>query len=205
MTRTKPTTLLLLAIAAGALAWAVEVWLHAQGKAMLIPAVTLPITLVVIAVILLAFGWPIRRYTRWLRRERDRRAQAALAAGVAPAELDDAELEADLGREGARAASGRSSDADDPAPKRPDPFIAMRVLALAKASAFSGAIIGGGTLAILGFVFTRSFVEAGSAWLAGASALSALALLATGLLVESWCSLPPDDRRTAPRGIAALD
>ncbi|CAG7844307.1 hypothetical protein USB125703_00534 [Pseudoclavibacter triregionum] len=204
MTRTKATTLLLLAIAAGALAWAVEVWLHAQGRAMLIPAATLPITLVVIAAILLAFGWPIRRYTRWLRRERDRRAQAALAAGIAPAELDDAELEADLGREGARAA-GRSSDADDPAPKRPDPFIAMRVLALAKASAFSGAIIGGGTLAILGFALTRSFVEAGAAWLAGASALSALVLLATGLLVESWCSLPPDDRRTAPRGIAALD
>jgi len=83
------------------------------------------------------------------------------------------------------------------ATKRVDPFYATRVVVLAKASSLAGALVGGGTLAILGFVLSRSIVPAvGSVALTIAAAVCAVLLLIAGLSAEKMCTLPPQDDDT---------
>ena len=78
--------------------------------------------------------------------------------------------------------------------RRVDPFIAMRVAVLAKASSLSGALLLGLGLGIVAYILTRSVIPAvASLWLAIGMALGAAILLAGGLLAEHFCTLPPDD------------
>ena len=78
--------------------------------------------------------------------------------------------------------------------RRVDPFIAMRVAVLAKASSLSGALLLGLGLGIVAYILTRSVIPAvASLWLAIGMALGAGILLAGGLLAEHFCTLPPDD------------
>ncbi|TFD72532.1 DUF3180 domain-containing protein [Cryobacterium fucosi] len=78
--------------------------------------------------------------------------------------------------------------------RRVDPFMAIRVAVLAKASAFSGALILGGGLGIVLYVLTRSVVPTvTSVWLAIGMAVGAALLLTGGLVAEHFCTLPPGD------------
>ncbi len=85
--------------------------------------------------------------------------------------------------------------------RRVDPFVAIRVAVLAKASAFSGALMLGGGIGILIYVLTRSVLPAvPSVWLAIGMALGAALLLTGGLVAEHFCTLPPDDDDDNERG-----
>jgi hypothetical protein len=80
-----------------------------------------------------------------------------------------------------------------------DPFFAMRVLVLAKASALTGALLVGAAVALLGYglVRTGSVVMPGF-WPDVLTGLGALALGLAGLIVEWWCRIPPQDRTEQP-------
>ncbi len=73
-----------------------------------------------------------------------------------------------------------------------NPFVAMRVAVLAKASSLSGALMLGGGLGIVLYLLSRSvFPAVTSVWLAVATVVGAAVLLAGGLVAEHFCTLPP--------------
>lgn len=188
MNRTTPGTLAVTALIGAVLAWMLESWLHAQGRPMLIPALTLPLVLGAVAVLLIVFAWPVRRYTKWLHEEHTRVEQRARR------QPDDGEKDAEEITPAAR----------DGAPPRPDPFVALRLLAFAKASSLSAALLAGCFASMLLYVLTRSFIESGSAWECGLSLLASIVLLVAALLVERWCSLPPNRGQQAQRPQGAV-
>ncbi|MFC6356763.1 DUF3180 domain-containing protein [Luethyella okanaganae] len=84
---------------------------------------------------------------------------------------------------------------------RIDPFRAMRVAVLAKASSLSGVLLAGGGIGILLYLLSRSIVPAlGSIWLAIATVLGAVVLLVAGLVAEHFCTLPPGDDTEEAKG-----
>jgi hypothetical protein len=70
MTRTHPATLVLLAVAGGALGWLTEMMLVAMGSRAVVPPLTLTVTLVALAAVALALAWPIRQSVRGKVRRR---------------------------------------------------------------------------------------------------------------------------------------
>jgi len=74
-----------------------------------------------------------------------------------------------------------------------NPFHAMRIVILAKASSRAGALITGFTLGIAVYLLTRPVLPIGSLWLALASVLGGAVLMAAGLVAEHLCTLPPED------------
>ncbi len=123
-----------------------EGWRSSTGRALLLPPWSFAGTLLVLAVVLLLAGRPVRR------RLRDERAKPL------------------------------------------SPFYAVRVLAAAKAAALVGALCAGGAAGILIFFATLQLSPAPRFWVVVVIAvLSAGVLLVAGLVVESWCVLPPDD------------
>jgi Protein of unknown function (DUF3180) len=78
--------------------------------------------------------------------------------------------------------------------RRVDPFRATRVLLLAKASTLAGSLLGGVTLG-MGLYFLSRPVLAPVATLVatGVTLVAAGLLVASGLVVEHWCRLPPED------------
>ncbi|HEU5223411.1 MAG TPA: DUF3180 domain-containing protein [Candidatus Lumbricidophila sp.] len=74
-----------------------------------------------------------------------------------------------------------------------DPLVASRVVILAKASSLTGAVIVGVGAGALVFFVTRSVPAAGPIWMSVAVTVGAGAVLAAGLIAESWCTLPPQD------------
>ncbi len=76
---------------------------------------------------------------------------------------------------------------------RVDPFYATRVVAIAKASSLSGALLGGAALGIALFLLTRTVTATGSVLLALGSVAGAIVLLAGGLIAERMCTIRPDE------------
>jgi hypothetical protein len=74
-----------------------------------------------------------------------------------------------------------------------DPYYAMRVLVLAKASALTGALIAGVGIGLTVYLSTRSIVPVGSIGPAIATIVGAGVLLAGGLIAEHMCTIPPSD------------
>lgn len=145
----KPTTPglpIALAGAGGVLTYLLEVGLVAAGRPSFVPPFTFPISLVVIAALVLVFGWPIRQVLRGKRSE------------------------------------------------RLDPFRAMRVVLLAKATVLVGALLGGAALGVAAHIVGRP-VMAQSDDLVRAllSVAASVVAIVAGLVVERWCTLPPDD------------
>ena len=64
MTRTKPLTLLLLAVLGGGLMWLLETALAAMGRPIIIPPFTLGLALVFIGIVIVVMALPVRRVTR---------------------------------------------------------------------------------------------------------------------------------------------
>ena len=156
MKRSRPASLIPLALGGAILGFLLELISSSTGRPIIVPPITLPLTLVVVAAIVLVFAIPIRR-----------------------------------------AVTGASKH-------RVDPFQAMRVAVLAKASSLSGALLAGTGLGVVLYLVTRTVVpSAGSVWLAVAMATGAAILLAAGLVAEYLCTLPPDDATPEPGGAHA--
>ena len=88
-----------------------------------------------------------------------------------------------------------------------DPFFAMRVLLLAKASSLTGALLVGAAAAMLVHAVSRTGLAATPAfWPDVLTGVGALVLVAAGLVVEWWCRIPPQDRGgpIRPSGGAAM-
>ncbi|MDO5635231.1 MAG: DUF3180 domain-containing protein [Micrococcus sp.] len=89
-------------------------------------------------------------------------------------------------------------DRDRPVAARMDPVAAARVLVLAQAAGFAGALIGGWHAGVLVQVLSRSAdgapVLSSVLWMLAAS----LVLVAVGLLVETWCRIPPAEEGGEP-------
>ncbi|SEB85055.1 Protein of unknown function [Paramicrobacterium humi] len=146
MSRTRPTSLLVLGAIGILVGYLLELAMVANGRPMIVPELTLPITLVIVGGVVLGFAIPIRR-----------------------------------------SVTGKSQ-------KRIDPFAATRVVSLAKASSFAGAVFLGAGIGMLGFMLSRTVLPGvASVWLAGAMAAGAVLLMAAGLVAEHLCRLPKDD------------
>jgi hypothetical protein len=153
MKRTQPTPLIALGLAGLVVGFLLELGATAWGSPIIVPPITLPVALVLIAGILVVLAWPIRQATR-----------------------------------------GRARG-------RVDPFRAMRIALLAKASSLSGTLLLGFGMGIVLFILTRSVVPAvTSLWLAIGMALGSVILLAGGLVAEHFCTLPPDDDQNRDDG-----
>jgi hypothetical protein len=76
-----------------------------------------------------------------------------------------------------------------------DPFYATRVVVLAKASSIAGSLLFGAALSIVAYLLTRAVVAAvGSIFSSGACVVGAVVLVVCGLVAESMCSIPPEDK-----------
>lgn len=97
----------------------------------------------------------------------------------------------DQGRHVRRLVAGRPSNLT--------PLQAARVAVLAKASALGGGGIAGYFAAqlVLTFDTLQSPGSRTQAWASGGALLACVVLVVVGLLVESWCRLPPDDDEDA--------
>lgn len=146
MKRTTATPLVSLAAFGIVIGFLVELWLTSSGLAVIVPPVTLSLTLLVVGGVVVGFAIPIRR-----------------------------------------SVTGAST-------KRIDPFQAMRVVSLAKASSFSGSLFLGLALGAIVFMTTR-IVWPGvpSVWLTVAMSVAAAILIAAGLVAEHLCRLPKDE------------
>lgn len=84
--------------------------------------------------------------------------------------------------------------------RRPvDPFFAMRVLVLAKASSLTGALLVGAAAALVVWTVTRvTGIATPGFWPDVLTGVGALVLAVAGLIVESWCRIPPEDRAEQP-------
>ncbi|BDI23969.1 DUF3180 domain-containing protein [Herbiconiux sp. L3-i23] len=153
----KPTTPGLpvaLAGAGGVLAYLLEVGLVAAGRPSFVPPFTFPISLVVIAGLVLLFGWPIRQVLR-----------------------------------------GKSRT-------RLDPFRAMRVVLFAKASVLVGALLGGAAVGVAAHLIGRPVLaQSDDLVRAVLSVVASAVAVVAGLVVEHWCTLPPDDEDDSRVGV----
>lgn len=92
-----------------------------------------------------------------------------------------------------RAITGRS---DTPL----DPFRAVRVAMLAKASSIMGAAVAGISAGLAVFLFTRPVAPVGSIVAVVATLTGALVLLAAALVAEHLCTIEKDDDDEQPGG-----
>lgn len=145
MKRTRISSLLGLGLAGVVLAFLIDLGVAAAGSPVLVPPLTLPLTLVAIGALVLGFAIPIYRATRGTKKARI------------------------------------------------DPFRAMRVAVLAKASSLSGALVLGVGIGILIYLSSRSVPAYASIWQSVATTVGALILLVAGLLSEHFCTIPPGD------------
>lgn len=151
MNRTSATPLIILGAVGVVGGFLGEVATVSGGRPSIIPPVTLAISLIAIAIVLIAISLPIRRAT-----------------------------------------TGRTK-------RRIDPFRALRIAALAKASSLAGSLVFGASVGVLLFLLTRPIVPAvGSFWLVIASIVGSAALVAAALVAEWFCTVPKDDDDDAP-------
>ena len=76
-----------------------------------------------------------------------------------------------------------------------NPFYAARVVALAKASALSGAVFLGMGIGILLYLLGRPIAPTGNMLGAViAEIVASILLITSGLIAEWWCALPPEDK-----------
>ena len=80
-----------------------------------------------------------------------------------------------------------------------DPFFAMRVLVFAKATSLTGALLTGAAIGLTLYGLTRLLTPLLPAlWYDLLTLLGAAAMLTAGLLVETWCRIPPEDHEPTP-------
>jgi len=134
-----------------------------QGHSVFIAPTSLALTMPAIAILLVAMAWPLVRYRRAIN--------AAVKAKTAGANT--------------------ASQAGNPI-KRVDPFYAVRVLLLAKASALTASTILGWQLGVLIYLLSRPAQVVESLTRTTAAAVGSAILLTVALVVEHFCRLPND-------------
>ncbi|QHF25563.1 DUF3180 family protein [Rathayibacter sp. VKM Ac-2804] len=146
MKRTRISSLLGLGLAGAVVGFLIDLAIAAAGRPVLIPPLTVPLTLVVVAALVIGFAIPIHRATKGTLR-------------------------------------------------RPiDPFRAMRVVVLAKASSLVGALLLGASGGVLVYLLSRPVVPSlGSVWQDVSAIVGAIVLLVAGLVAEHLCTIPPTD------------
>jgi hypothetical protein len=73
-----------------------------------------------------------------------------------------------------------------------DPFYATRVVLLAKAGSLAGSALTGVGIGFLIFFASRPVVSSDALWPSIVAVVGALVLIVSALIVERWCTLPPD-------------
>ncbi|HKP08848.1 MAG TPA: DUF3180 domain-containing protein [Microbacterium sp.] len=153
MKRTGAGVLIIAAVLGLAAGFLVDQLLTSAGRPTFTPAVTLPILLVLLGVVVVALAVPIRRATH-----------------------------------------GRSK-------AKVDPFRAVRIAMLAKASSIVGAAIGGLGAGLWIFLATRPVTPSlGSLGTVIATAVCGALLVAAGLIAEHLCTIRKDDDDEQPGG-----
>jgi hypothetical protein len=153
MKRTGAGILILAALAGVVVGYVLDQVLTSSGRATFTPAVTLPILLVLLALLVLALAIPIRRAT-----------------------------------------TGRST-----APV--DPFRAVRVAMLAKASSVVGAAFTGFAGGLALFLVTRPVTPSVGSWATViATIVCGVILVAASLVAEHLCTIRKDDDDEQPGG-----
>jgi hypothetical protein len=85
--------------------------------------------------------------------------------------------------------------------RRVDPFFALRVLVLAKASALAGSLLGGVGVGFIIYFLTRTVPALGSVGYSIGMSVGAAILLIGGLVAEEMCRIPPPtDEDEEPAG-----
>ena len=79
-------------------------------------------------------------------------------------------------------------------PKRLDPFYAMRVVVLAKATSIAGALFLGTSIGLV-FMQLSQPVIADSIWRNFAALVESVALIVVALIIEKACKLPDDSEK----------
>ncbi|MET0297464.1 MAG: DUF3180 family protein [Microbacterium sp.] len=153
MKRTGPGILIVAAVLGVGAGFVLDQALTSAGRATFTPAVTLPILLALLGLLVLALAIPIRRATR-----------GPVAAPV-------------------------------------NPFRALRVAMLAKASSIVGAALGGFGAGLALFLATRPVGPSlGSMGTVIATAICGALLIACGLAAEYLCTIRKDDDDEQPGG-----
>lgn len=151
MTRTRPAYLVLAALLGVGAGFLLDEALRAMGRPSFLPAVSLPILLLLLGALDIVLAIPVYRASR--------------GRSLAPV----------------------------------NPFRALRIAVLAKASSLVGAVVGGFGLGLAVFHFTRPIVPSlGSIGTVLATALCGALLVAAGLVAEQLCTLRKDDDDDQP-------
>ncbi|MFY9304089.1 MAG: DUF3180 domain-containing protein [Rhodoluna sp.] len=88
-------------------------------------------------------------------------------------------------------------------PKRVDPFYAVRVLLLAKASSLAGALFAGWHIGVVGYQLFSPVVVPVSALQNGLGFIASFALVASAYVTEQLCKLPNDPDADAEQGVTS--
>ena len=146
MKRSHATGMLAVLLVGLVIGFLIEIAFAASGAPIVVPPVTLPLTLVLLGAVVVSLAWQVHQGSR----------RKAL--------------------------------------RRIDPFWAMRVAVLSKATSLTGSLLLGAALGIVLYILTRSVVPAvTSLWLAVGTAIGGAVMLTAGLVAEYFCTLPPDD------------
>lgn len=146
MKRTRVNVLLALALSGGVLTYLLELLAQSVGSNVVVPPLSLTLTVAALAVAVFFLAIPVRRSVTGKRK--------------APV----------------------------------DPFYALRVAVLAKASSLTGALLVGAAAGILIFLLGRPIPPTFAMSALAISQIGAAALLvAAGLIAEFLCTLPPQD------------
>lgn len=153
MKRTTPAGIIGLLLGGGVLLYLLQMLFQSRGEFIFVPPISLPVTLFLLAIIVVVMAIPVRR-----------------------------------------AVNGKKN-------AKVDPFYAARIVALAKATTYVGALLTGGGAGILVFIIFRPIAPPlGMITASIALIITAALLAAAGLVAESFCTLPPDDPENEAAG-----
>lgn len=173
MKPTRVLTLIAIALLAGGAAFLWATYSVSHGREIPVSGFNLMFSLPAVSVVLVILAWPIYRY----RRELNKRIQARLASAN-------------------QATPAIVANASEVRPKRIDPFYAVRVLLLAKATAVAGALFTGWHLGTAMLQLGAPVISNG-VWFNLATMLGSILATAVALWVESICKIPDDPDETA--------
>jgi hypothetical protein len=102
-----------------------------------------------------------------------------------------------------KALAERVKNATAPRPKRLNPFYAVRLVVLSKATAIAGAIFAGWQLGVIWFQISSPVIP-GSVWQNLAALVTSIVMIVAGLVIERICRIPEDsgDAETSAKGEA---
>lgn len=176
MKRTSPLVLLSAAVLGALAGFLLDHLLTVSGRPTFTPFISLPIMLLLLGAIVVVLALPIRRAIRGPRRQR----------GVMPTGSPSA----------SRSASGVPVN----------PFRALRIAILAKASSIVGAAIGGVGVGLAAYLLSRPVPPPlGSITAVIATAVAGAILVVAALVAENMCIIRKDDDDEPPEPAAGGD